>query len=221
MTDTGMIRIMIVDDEDAQRAGLTTVLSLEDDMDVVAEARDGKQAFTVAVELKPDLVLMDLRMPVLDGVESTSLILESLPKTRVLVLTTFSDDASIVDALRVGASGYITKDTPRSAIIGAIRSVMAGQRTFAGDVGEVLVRALIKTTNTAESLSTSALRQRFPLLTAREADILSQVAEGWSNPEIAADLFVSIATVKSHINAIFSKLDVTTRAQAIARARAI
>ena len=112
MTDTGMIRIMIVDDEDAQRAGLTTVLSLDDDMDVVAEARDGKQAFTVAVELKPDLVLMDLRMPVLDGVESTSLILESLPKTRVLVLTTFSDDASIVDALRVGASGYITKDTP-------------------------------------------------------------------------------------------------------------
>lgn len=216
-----MIRIMIVDDEDAQRAGLTTVLSLEDDMDVVAEARDGKQAFTVAVELKPDVVLMDLRMPVLDGVESTSLILESLPKTRVLVLTTFSDDASIVDALRVGASGYITKDTPRSAIVGAIRSVMAGQRTFAGDVGEVLVRALIATTKAAESLSASALRQRFPLLTAREADILSQVAEGWSNPEIAADLFVSLATVKSHINAIFSKLDVTTRAQAITRARTI
>ena len=216
-----MIRIMIVDDEDAQRAGLTTVLSLEDDMDVVAEARDGKQAFTVAVELKPDVVLMDLRMPVLDGVESTSLILESLPKTRVLVLTTFSDDASIVDALRVGASGYITKDTPRSAIIGAIRSVMAGQRTFAGDVGEVLVRALIATTKAAESLSASALRQRFPLLTAREADILSQVAEGWSNPEIAADLFVSLATVKSHINAIFSKLDLTTRAQAITRARTI
>jgi len=216
-----MIRIMIVDDEDAQRAGLTTVLSLEDDMDVVAEARDGKQAFTVAVELKPDVVLMDLRMPVLDGVESTSLILESLPKTRVLVLTTFSDDASIVDALRVGASGYITKDTPRSAIVGAIRSVMAGQRTFAGDVGEVLVRALIATTKAAESLSASALRQRFPLLTAREADILSQVAEGWSNPEIAADLFVSLATVKSHINAIFSKLDLTTRAQAITRARTI
>ena len=216
-----MIRIMIVDDEDAQRAGLTTVLSLEDDMDVVAEARDGKQAFTVAVELKPDVVLMDLRMPVLDGVESTSLILESLPKTRVLVLTTFSDDASIVDALRVGASGYITKDTPRSAIVGAIRSVIVGQRTFAGDVGEVLVRALIATTKAAESLSASALRQRFPLLTAREADILSQVAEGWSNPEIAADLFVSLATVKSHINAIFSKLDVTTRAQAITRARTI
>ena len=216
-----MIRIMIVDDEDAQRAGLTTVLSLEDDMDVVAEARDGKQAFTVAVELKPDVVLMDLRMPVLDGVESTSLILESLPKTRVLVLTTFSDDASIVDALRVGASGYITKDTPRSAIVGAIRSVTAGQKTFAGDVGEVLVRALIATTKAAESLSASALRQRFPLLTAREADILSQVAEGWSNPEIAADLFVSLATVKSHINAIFSKLDVTTRAQAITRARTI
>ena len=97
----------------------------------------------------------------------------------------------------------------------------AGQKTFAGDVGEVLVRALIATTKAAESLSASALRQRFPLLTAREADILSQVAEGWSNPEIAADLFVSLATVKSHINAIFSKLDVTTRAQAITRARTI
>lgn len=210
------IRVLVADDQAIVRDGLVTVLDLLDDIEVVGEAADGEEACRLVAELAPDVVLMDLRMPVLDGAAATARIVSEHPTTAVLVLTTFADDASIMGALRAGARGYLTKDAGRAEVAAAVRSVATGQTTLAAAVGARLLDSVDRST---PGLETSALPARFPTLTAREAEVLELVGEGLSNPEIAARLFVSVATVKTHINAIFAKLAVRDRAQAIALVR--
>ena len=206
-----MIRVLVADDQAIVRDGLVTVLDLSDEVEVVGEAADGAEAVRLAVERSPDVVLMDLRMPVLDGAGATARILEERPATRVLVLTTFADDASIAAALRAGAIGYLTKDAGRQEVLAAIRSAAAGQAVFDPAIGARLVAGFAPPAPPADDL-----RARFPALTPREADVLALVAAGSANPQIAAALFLSTATVKSYVTTILAKLDVPTRAQAIA-----
>ena len=205
------VRILVADDQAIVRDGLVTVLSLVGDFEVVGEASDGARAVALADELEPDVVLMDLRMPVLDGTESTARILAAHPAVAVLVLTTFADDDSILGALRAGARGYLTKDAGRADLEAAIRSVSQGQSTFAPEVGAVLLGRIADTP--------TPIAERFPSLTAREAEVVELIADGLSNGEIAARLFVSVATVKTHVNTVFAKLAVRDRAQLIALAR--
>jgi DNA-binding NarL/FixJ family response regulator len=244
----GRIRVLVADDQAIIRDGLVTVLSLLPDIEVVGEAADGEEAVRLARERDPDVVLMDLRMPVLDGAGATARIAQLNPRTAILVLTTFADDDSILAALAAGARGYLTKDAGRADVAAAVRAVAQGQTTFGPDVAAKLVGALtagprnpgtggdpehpVPTGNpgptppgasasTAGSPATqpAIIARRFPELTQREADVLALISRGMNNREIAAELFVSVATVKTHINAIFAKLGIRDRAQAIARVR--
>jgi DNA-binding NarL/FixJ family response regulator len=224
------IRVAVADDQAIIRDGLVTVLGLLPDMEVVGEAADGEQAVALAVAEHPDVLLMDLRMPVLDGAAATARITAQAPGTAVLVLTTYADDDSILGALRAGARGYLTKDAGRAELAAAVRAVASGQSTFAPEVGARIVSSLTAAPPAAGDRAgdpagdragdpAAVLQARFPGLTRREADVLALVADGLSNTEIARTLFVSVATVKTHINAIFAKLAVRDRAQAIARVR--
>jgi len=218
VTGERTIRVAVADDQAIVRDGLVTLLGLLPDMEVVGEASDGEEAVALAVTAKPDVLLMDLRMPVLDGAAATARVAAEAPGTAVLVLTTYADDASIVGALRAGARGYLTKDAGRTELAAAVRAVASGQSTFAPEVGARLVGSLTAAAP-AEADPAGALLTRFPSLTRREAEVLALVSDGLSNAEIAATLFVSVATVKTHINAIFAKLAVRDRAQAIALVR--
>jgi DNA-binding NarL/FixJ family response regulator len=213
------IRVAVADDQAIVRDGLVTLLGLLPDMEVVGQAADGEEAVALAVTARPDVLLMDLRMPVLDGAAATARVAAEAPGTAVLVLTTYADDASIVGALRAGARGYLTKDAGRTELAAAVRAVASGQATFAPEVGARLVGSLTATARPGPDAA-GALVARFPALTRREAEVLALVADGLSNAEIAGTLFVSVATVKTHINAIFAKLAVRDRAQAIALVRA-
>lgn len=210
-----MIRVLVADDQAIVRDGLVTVLDLSDEVAVVGQAADGAEAVRFAAELHPDVVLMDLRMPVLDGPGAAARILAERPGTRVLVLTTFADDASIAGALRAGAIGYLTKDAGRRELLAAVRAAAAGQAVFDPEVGARLAAGFAPEPEPART-DAAGLRVRFPALTAREADVLALVVEGRANPEIAAALFLSTTTVKSYVNAILAKLGSTSRAQAIA-----
>lgn len=204
-----MTTVLVADDQAIVREGLCTLLELTDGIEVVGQAENGEQAVEAALRLRPDVVLMDLRMPVLDGAGATQHLRQELPATAVLVLTTYADDASIASALAAGARGYLTKDAGREELAVAVRSAAGGQVTFARDVGERIARSFAPAPSTAE---------RFPSLTAREREVLDLVVEGRSNPEIAATLFLSVGTVKSHINSIFAKLGARDRAHAVALA---
>lgn len=206
-----MITVVVADDQTIVREGLTTVLSLLPDIEVVGEARDGAQAVELVQRLAPDVVLMDLRMPVLDGVAATAAITADHPGTAVLVLTTYADDESIAGALRAGARGYLTKDAGRREIATAIRSVAGGQATFAAEVGQRLVASLSSPIAAPAGIAELGL-------SARELDVLTLMAKGHNNSEIAKELFIGISTVKSHINSLFAKLHVRDRPQAIAQA---
>ncbi|WP_308166657.1 response regulator transcription factor [Nocardia albiluteola] len=200
-----VISVVVADDQTTVRDGLSTVLSLLPDVEVVGEARDGAEAVELVRTLAPRVVLMDLRMPGIDGVAATAAITAEHPQTAVLVLTTYADDASIAGALRAGARGYLTKDAGRAEIAAAIRSVASGHTTLAADVGARLVSAL--------GAPAPAARAD---LTDRELDVLRLMAQGRNNSEIAKELFIGLSTVKSHINSLFAKLDVRDRGQAIA-----
>lgn len=222
MTDEPRIRVVVADDQAIIRDGLVTVLGLLPDIEVVGAAEDGERAVALAVAEHPDVVLMDLRMPGVDGVAATERIVRDAPGTAILVLTTYADDESILGALRAGARGYLTKDAGRAELAAAVRAVARGQSTFAPEVGALLVNSLTgsgKQQPLQQETPAASLSSRFPSLTRREADVLALVADGLSNGEIAATLFVSVATVKTHINAIFAKLAVRDRAQAIALVR--
>ena len=207
MTDS--IRVIVVDDQAIVREGLVTVLSLLPDIEVLGEAADGRAAAELVDALLPDVVLMDLRMPVLGGLEATRIITQAHPGIGVLILTTFADEASVVDVLRAGAKGFLTKDADRAEVAAAVRAVAKGHTTLGGDLGAQLVA------------DRSAAPERRDLaaqfnLTPREDEVLTLIGDGLSNTEIAARLFVGVTTVKTHINAIFAKLGVRDRAQAIA-----
>ena len=219
------IRVLVVDDQAIVRDGLVTVLSLVPDLEVVGEAADGAEALAAVERWSPDVVLMDLRMPDVDGPTATARITAEHPDVAVLVLTTFADDESITTALRAGARGYLTKDAGRVEIATAIRAVASGQSTFDAAVGARLVAQLTGTPLTGTPLPRTAvtrppasLRERFPELTPREADVLERIADGRTNPEIAAELFLTVPTVKSYVNQLFQKLGVRTRAEAVALA---
>ncbi|SDQ09884.1 DNA-binding response regulator, NarL/FixJ family, contains REC and HTH domains [Curtobacterium sp. UNCCL20] len=212
-----MIRVLVVDDQAIVRDGLVTVLSLMPDLEVVGEASDGAEAIAAVERDVPDVVLMDLRMPEVDGPTATARITAAHPEVAVLVLTTFADDESIVSALRAGARGYLTKDAGRSEIATAIRAVASGQSTFDATVGARLVAQLAGGGGSEPvAAPPSGVRSRFPALTPREADVLERIAEGRSNPEIAAELFLTVPTVKSYVNQVFTKLGVRSRAEAVA-----
>lgn len=226
------IRVLVVDDQAIVRDGLVTVLSLVPDLQVVGQAADGAEAIAAVDRHVPDVVLMDLRMPGVDGPTATARIVAEHPGVAVLVLTTYADDDSIVTALRAGARGYLTKDAGRAEIATAVRAVAAGQSTFDATVGARLVARLAggagadarAAPGSAAGSAASAgadpgrsLGARFPDLTPREVDVLERIADGRTNPQIAAELFLTVPTVKSYVNQVFAKLGVRTRAEAVAR----
>ncbi|HZS13854.1 MAG TPA: response regulator transcription factor [Candidatus Dormibacteraeota bacterium] len=209
-------RVVVVDDQRVVREGLVSLLSLLPDVAVVGTAADGDEAVDVVARERPDVVLMDLRMPRCDGVEATRRVLEAAPDTRVVVLTTYADDVSVFSALQAGARGYLTKDSGAEEIARAIAAVHAGEALLDPSVQRRLLDAMASHGDTAAPPQVPAGNPDG--LTSRETDVLLLVAEGLDNREIATRLFISEATVKSHINSIFSKTQVRDRAQAVAYA---
>jgi DNA-binding NarL/FixJ family response regulator len=209
---TGVIRVLVADDQRVVREGLATLLGLLAGVEVVGTAADGNQALALAAELRPDVVLMDLRMPRCDGVEATRRLREQDASVKVLVLTTYADDRSVIDALRAGARGYLTKDVGATEIRDALQRVTIGQPAIDPAVQQHLLDAI-----TASPAGTAAGdTHRYPDgLTAREAEVLSLIARGLSNADIAHQLSVSETTVKSHINHLFAKTGARDRAQAV------
>ena len=206
-----MIRVLLADDQRIVREGLETLLGLFEDVVVVGTASDGEEAVELVATARPDVVLMDLRMPRCDGVEATRRILQGHPGIKVLMLTTYADDRSVIDALRAGARGYLTKDAGAKEIEQALHQVMDGQAAIDPAVQHHLLVAIA-----AAGDQSVPKDESFPDgLTAREVEVLSLIAGGLSNPEIAATLVVSETTVKSHINHLFAKTGVRDRAQAV------
>ncbi|GAA3212870.1 response regulator [Dactylosporangium siamense] len=205
-----MIRVVIADDQRVVREGLSMVLALMKGVEVVGAAADGAEAVALVHAVRPDVVLMDLRMPRCDGVEATRRLRTEAPEVKVVVLTTYSDDRSVLDAFRAGARGYLTKDASGEQIHAALRQVLDDHAVIDPAVQRHLVNAIA---------DAPAPRPDFPDgLTPREAEVLSLMARGLSNTEIAAHLTVSEATVKSHINHLFVKVGARDRAQAVAYA---
>jgi DNA-binding NarL/FixJ family response regulator len=208
---SGPIRVLIADDQRVVRDGLAMLLGLLDDVAIVGTATDGEQAVDLATRLRPDVVLMDLRMPRCDGIEATRRLTAASSGVRVIALTTYADDRSVIDALRAGARGYLTKDAGAEDIQHALRQVVAGHALIDPAVQHHLVEAISTTPPPAEP----AEAQQPDGLTPREAEVLRLIAEGLSNVEIAGRLVVSEATVKSHINRLLSKIGARDRAQAV------
>ncbi|MFB7650407.1 MULTISPECIES: response regulator [unclassified Streptomyces] len=205
------IRLLIVDDQELIRTGFRLFLQTQNDLEVVGEAADGHEALTQAAALHPDVVLMDIRMPRMDGVEATSLLTASGPSPRVLILTTYDLDEYVFGALRAGASGFLLKDASRARLLEAIRVVHAGEALLSPSITRRLIEDYA-TTRTAPLRPPTKLSAD---LTPRERETLLLVARGMSNPEIAAHLVVTEATVKSHIGSMFAKLHLRDRAQAV------
>ena len=200
-----MISVLLADDQTLVRDGFRLILNAEDDIDVVAEAGNGSEAVGEALRAKPDLVLMDIRMPELDGIEATRQLLDRLPGTRVLMLTTFDLDEYVIDAFRAGASGFLLKTVPRDQLIGAVRTVHSGDALIA----PASTRRLI------EQFAQPVTDTRLGDLTAREQEVLQYVARGLTNAEIARELGVEPSTVKSHVARVLAKLGVRDRVQAV------
>lgn len=205
------IRVVVADDQQAVREGLVALLELVDGVEVVGAAGDGRRAVDLVAATAPDVVLMDLRMPVLDGVGATAELARDHPGVAVLVLTTYSDDESIASALRAGARGYLTKNAGRAEIGAALRSAAAGQSTFDPAVAGRLIAALDRP---APAEPGTAPAPRPDGLTAREVEVLRLLARGLSNSEIAAALFIGQTTVKTHVNNAFAKIGARNRAEA-------
>ncbi|AZM78531.1 DNA-binding response regulator [Streptomyces sp. KPB2] len=204
------IRLLIVDDQELIRIGFRLFLQTQDDLEVVGEAADGREALDRAAALRPDVVLMDIRMPGMDGVEATSRLTASGSPPRVLILTTYDLDEYVFGALRAGASGFLLKDASRARLLEAIRVVHAGEALLSPSITRRLIEDYATRAAPVRPRATAPAG-----LTPREREILLLVARGLSNPEIAAHLVVTEATVKSHIGSMFAKLQLRDRAQAV------
>jgi DNA-binding NarL/FixJ family response regulator len=197
-----IIRALVVDDHPIVRTGIVGLLAASEFVEVVGEAADGEEAVALAASLEPDVVLMDLQMPRLDGAGATARILAARPETKVLVLTTYETDAQILDAIGAGASGYLLKAGPPDEIVAGIRSVARGDTVLAPSIAAALVGRV------REPVAA-------PRLSAREREVLALVADGLSNPDIARRLFIGEATVKTHLLHVFEKLGVSDRTRAV------
>ena len=199
------VRVLIVDDHAVVRSGLRHVIDAEDDLDVVGEASDGAQAVAMADDLEPDVVLMDIRMPELDGIEAT----RRMPRQRVLILTTFGLDEYIIDALRAGASGFLLKDAPTADVVAAVRAVAAGDAVLSPAITRQLLDQVGRRLPAAVSREPEELNQ----LTDREREVLRLVAQGGTDKEIAGELYVSARTVQNHLASVRAKLGLSRRAE--------
>jgi DNA-binding NarL/FixJ family response regulator len=216
---TQPLRVVVADDQASVREGLVLLLGLMSDIDVVGAAANGEEALQLVAAERPDAILLDLHMPVLDGIATTRRIVQDHPDVAIVILTTYADDDSVLAALRAGARSYLTKDADRTDIAHALHSAAAGLSVLDAGVQAALIAAI------SEHHSEPGIYRRTPDnlpdgLTTREAEILAMIAGGMSNPNIAASLFLSNHTVKSHINHIFRKTGSTTRADAADYARA-
>jgi DNA-binding NarL/FixJ family response regulator len=206
-------RIVIADDQALVRGGLRMILDAQPDLEVVGEAVDGREALHQARELSPDLVLMDVRMPELDGLETTRRLLDRDPGAKVIVLTTFDLDDYVYEAIRAGASGFLLKSAPPQQLIAGIRTVMAGDALLAPEITRRLLDRFV-----ARPPRPTGIPPDFADLSERELEVLRLIADGRSNAEIAVDLYISEATVKTHVTHILTKLRLRDRVQAVALA---
>ncbi|MET8805830.1 response regulator transcription factor [Streptomyces sp. NPDC004546] len=210
------IRVLVCEDQALVRAGFVTILSAQPDMEVVGEAVDGREAIRIAQELKPDVVVMDIRMPLLDGIEATRRLAgpDSASPARILVVTTFNVDEYVYEALRAGASGFLLKDAPPPELINAVRVVARGESLLAPAVTRTLIGRFAERVRPSTAPA-SPERERLKVLTPREHEVLLLISQGLSNAEIATELVISHETVKTYVSRILTKLDLRDRVQAV------
>jgi DNA-binding NarL/FixJ family response regulator len=206
------IRVLIADDHTLFREGLRALLTSVTDIDVVGEAASGQETLTQVADVLPDVVLMDIQMPDLNGIEATRRILHTHPHMGIIMLTMFRDDDSVFAAMRAGARGYILKGVDQSVMLRAVRAVANGESLFSPEIADRLMRFF-------SGLKPAEPPEVFPELTAREREILTLIAQGDTNADIAAKLVISVKTVRNHVSNIFNKLQVADRTQASIRAR--
>jgi DNA-binding NarL/FixJ family response regulator len=206
------LRVLIADDHPLFRHGIRALLETASDFEVAGEAKTGEEAMSLAASLQPDVILMDIQMPDVSGIEATRRILHTSPHIRILMVTMFEDDASVFTAMRAGARGYILKDAEKADLLRAIRAVGSGEAIFSPAIATRLIDFF-------SAPRPAAPPQVFPELTERECEILGLIAQGYSNAEIAARLVLQPSTVRNYVSNIFSKLQVVDRAHAIIRAR--
>ena len=201
------MRVIVCDDQATVRDGLVMLLKLEPDIDIIGTAEDGAEAVQMVADKGPDLILMDLKMPIMNGVEATRQIMMKYPQVKVLVLTTYADDEWVFDAIQAGASGYLLKDTPREELIRAVRGTAAGKTYIDPSIAKKVLDQVSSRQTQPATLVTSKL-------TEREVEVLRLIAKGLSNADIADRLFLSDGTVRNHVSAILAKLGVNDRTQA-------
>jgi DNA-binding NarL/FixJ family response regulator len=204
-----MIRVLLADDQELVRSGFRLILELAEGIEIVGEAADGQEAVSLAKELQPDVVLMDVRMPEVDGIEATRRLRQAGVEARVLVLTTFDLDEYVYSAVRAGASGFLLKDAPREQLVTAVRTIARGEALLAPAITQRLIERFVARPRLEEAAP--ALSE----LSARELEVLRLIARGLSNAEIASELIVGEATVKTHVARVLHKLDLRDRVQAV------
>ncbi len=205
-----MISVLLADDQELVRAGFRMILEAEEGIEIAGEAENGRKTIALARDRRPDVVLMDIRMPVLDGIAATQEIIAAGLPSRVLMLTTFDAERTVYDAMRAGASGFLLKTAPAAKLADAVRTVAAGEALLAPTITRRLIEEFVRRPPPG-----STAPSRLDELTGREREVLSLIARGLSNAEIAAELFVSDATVKTHINHLLQKLHLRDRVQAV------
>jgi two-component system, NarL family, response regulator DegU len=216
MSASNRIRVLIAEDQTLMRQGLKTILDLEEGFEVIGEAGDGQQAIDRALALHPDIVLMDVQMPHVDGVAATAQIAAALPPTRVIILTTFDYDQYVFDGIKAGARGYLLKDTPADELLAAIRRVHAGESIIQPSVAARMIAEFTRLRGgDGEKIATP----EYDALSEREREVLRLLADGFSNKEIAAELTLAEGTVKNHVSTILEKLHAANRTQAARLAR--